>query len=496
MSLLFPKRSLEDEVFVLRRQIKDLETRIAVNAFGVQSLENGADKHTGNENDEDNIYMYDDAEIYSALARIGRDMNALSSTLQQMSGLERRISDLELANTLRTIDFNVQDEGLHSTFRNLKTYKGNAYYTELWVNYSLTGDETDWIPARAADTGPSTGAQSTPKYTQKMFHQLNGMSWIFPGGLQFPLTYVRQKSWGADPFATRMAGKGGLEPDPLDFYSESVSWKKTTARVKSYPARYYKMHEGPLSNLGKVVTVITNLGRYAGAGALALVGARFGPAGLAAADVLSQELFSIDLGSLTTDLEGYAEELEDINYNSVRKVALEAVTLIRPAPEKLIPSDYAKAHLVGTTVVSVTVDQAQGYYITGFGGGGPTHFASTRDNSFIFGTRESTDYVTTDPHVLVSFPLGKCRTRYAVRNEVWTLDFNECQVTVPDYKLNINLSPNVCGSSSSEWKSGAYSNFGLHDGDGILLGGLLFAVFDYGTSTWMMYDETGAWKAV
>jgi hypothetical protein len=496
MSVSFPKRNLEDEVFVLRRQLKDLEVRTAATAFGVRGLENGADEHTGNGTDEDNIYMYDDAEIYVALAKIGRDMNSLSTALQQMSGLERRISDLETANTLRTIDFNIQDEVLHTVFRNLKTYKGTAYWTELWVNYSYGGIEDGWIPARADDTDPATGLNATLKYTLRMFHKINGMSYIFPGGLQFPLTYVRQRNWGGDSFATRMAGKGGLKPDPLDFYDESVSWKKTTARVKSYPATYWKMREGPLSNLGKLAVAITNLGRYAGAGALALVGARFGPAGLAAADVLSQELFSVDLTSLTTELERYAEELEDINYNSVRTVALDALTKIRPAPEKLIPSNYAKAHMSGTTVTSVTVDQAQGYYITGYGGGGPGHFASNRDNSFIYGTRESTDYLTTDPHVLVNFPAGKCTTRYAVRNEVWTLDFNECQITVPDYKLNINLSPNVCGTGSSEWKSGTYGDFSLHDGDGILLGELLFAVFDYGTSTWMMYDETGAWKAV
>jgi hypothetical protein len=503
MSLVASDRNIQDEVLVMRRQIKTLQTEVELARVGLHRIETGHDKHEGNNDDDDDIYRYDDTGLQSALNRLGMMVENVSMQLQQFSAVERRITVLESAGSLRTVDFNIQNQKLNSVFVNLRTYKAVATYSDLFVNYvyglrDYINTPDTWVLASVNDR--NTRAFSNPIFTAQMFHLIEGLTYIFPGMLQFAVTYVRQRSWGGDSFDTRMTGKGGLEPDDLDFYPESASWKTAGARASPvYQKRRFRMREGELTQKGKNVQIVTNLVRYAGAGALAVAGARFGPSGLVAAGFLSEQVLGVDLATVSAELDALSDSFDTLDGEVIRRLAKDAVTLMTPAVGELIPSDFATVNIEAGLVTSITRDEAQGFYLDGGYGGGPTNFRDSRAASFVDAVQLSDETFNTDSYELLDFAIGRLYTRYRTRMTTDDCKFQNCATTVPDYELSMNLSPNVCGSDILDWKAAPPASYSLHDGDGILLGGLLYAVFDYSSGSsgeWKVYDETGTWTVV
>jgi hypothetical protein len=501
MSLVINKRSVEDDVQVLKKRILELQNRQNI-IDNSRHREIIGSTEGGNELEDTNIDTHDDTGIMEGLARASMAIERLSLRLESLSSIERRLITLESVSTIRTVDFNILERQLNTVFMDYKVYHAVYTRSRLYVDYYISIFDKDadhrWESAEFVDNGGDDRIRARGKYTSNMFHNFDGFTRVYPGSLNYPVTFLRQKNWGGDPFATRMAGKGGQYPSTADFYSSGSTYKTIKARVLSYPRRAFKMREGSLTKSATAANAFKNFARYAGAGALAAVGAEFGAAGLFVAGVLAEELFHVNINTLISDLENIQSEFDDDSTNTIIRLAELAMEQFKTAPGQLIPSDYAEAHVVDGVVAIVTKEQSQGYYLNGSPGGGPTNLEASIFNILNTATQVggSRGLKYSKPQTLVDAIGTKMDTRIVSNPYHYKCPMLDGGSVIPDYYITVNLSPNVSGSDSTDWKSGTYSNFSLHDGDGLCLWGRLWAVFDYDTSTWMMYDHTGAWVAV
>lgn len=494
--------SIEEEIIRIRRQLAELAGGQRTLEIGTYRQATGGYDH-GNEMEDTNVLSHDDSGIIEGLAKASTAIDALGRQLEQLSGIERRLIALETVSSLRTLDFNIVDKKLNAAFLEGQVYHAAVINTKLEVDYYL-GTETAnidhrWQGATYIDSGGGDGRIRTKgQFTKNMFHRLKGITRVYPGSVKFPVTFLRQKDWGVDTFATRMSGKGAQYPTTTDFYSEGSTYKTARACVLSYTRRAYKMREGRLTGNATAANAFSDLARYAGAGALAAIGAEFGAGGLFVANVLSEELFSVNINTLSTDLQALNDDFEEDSSNTIANLIDLAVTEFTTAPGALIPSDYAEAHFVDGKVATVTKEQMQGYYLNGSPGGGPTTIDQTIEDVLATATFvRNTPLKFSKPQNLVSSFLVRMDARQSIRTVHYKCPLLDGGSVVPDYYISANLSPNVCGSKATDWKTGTYATgFSLHDGDALCLWGRLFAVFDYDTNTWMMYNDVGSWEAV